>query len=360
MRPRSTANFDFEDIRQRITRFESLFHPDAPLTHPAAFLARLHLKGVRYSRAPKKHAMSALCSLLPKHLDIETSEWSTSSCDFNTQWNTLEVWQKQTLLPILDIVRHALDAAPSVAMPINEPMLVLMDQPDKYCPAEKLSGFMRLLDTLLPKAQFLVTLAPGHVATLPAQLINQSLVRLPGPAIPSTTKNIRRATTTAQVLLIDVDATLPNLALMKISGHAKARGKKVRLVKKECFQPDGSEVWASCLFHLRPTLGRVQKLKAYYGNDLTRRLGQSIFEKDSPPKSRPHLRITIYIPNWESRDRLPDPRLPGKCSFCVVPKKEGPVRLVRISIPSYGGNSNSFFSMTTCSLIQPPATCLRK
>ena len=46
-------------------------------------------------------------------------------------------------------------------------------------------------------------------------------------------------------LLIDFDSTIPNLALMKISAWAKARGDQVYL-NDDSVEPD--EIWLSCLF----------------------------------------------------------------------------------------------------------------
>jgi len=62
------------------------------------------------------------------------------------------------------------------------------------------------------------------------------------------------------VLLVNVDGTLPNLALMKLSRCFKAQGRKVALARGVKELPRAGTVLASCVFSTAPSAMRVEIL----------------------------------------------------------------------------------------------------
>jgi hypothetical protein len=65
-----------------------------------------------------------------------------------------------------------------------------------------------------------------------------------------------RALAPGGVLLLDVDSTLPNLALMKLSRHFKAQGRRVVLAQFKSPHaplPKAETIYASCVFATPPS-----------------------------------------------------------------------------------------------------------
>ena len=130
------------------------------------------------------------------------------------------------------------------------------------------------------------------------------------------------------VLLIDVDRgadrrnTIPNLALMKISAWHKAQGDKVFF--GECEKPD--HVYAASVF-TKNTLRREQ-VAAVYPNAITGGTGYDLTTElpDEIEVMRPDYDLydIDYGIGMTSRGCI------RKCSFCVVPKKEGSIKSVRM------------------------------
>lgn len=122
-----------------------------------------------------------------------------------------------------------------------------------------------------------------------------------------------------RVLLIDVDSTIPNLALMKLSAHHKAAGDIVGLNVD-----DPTLVYASVIFRANKHL--TDGLKFYYpeaiiniggsGHDLKAELPPEI-EALKPDYS---LYDMDYSLGFSSRGCI------RQCHFCIVPEKEGRFR----------------------------------
>lgn len=123
-----------------------------------------------------------------------------------------------------------------------------------------------------------------------------------------------------RVLLIDVDSTIPNLALMKISSYHKALGDQVGF---NISDPD--LIYASVIFKknrhltdgLRLLYPNAQVIIGGTGHDLTKKLPQEIEDRNPDYSLYPEMDYSL---GHTSRGCI------RHCYFCVVPQKEGPYR----------------------------------
>ena len=320
---RDSDDFDFNNPYLRITRFYSLFDGNALLTDPVVFLERLHKKALRYGRILPQNLLAILQRLLPEYLQIQAAGWSQKTCDMRSEWMGLSQWQRRMMIPILDACRHLLDAFPRSLDPLKIPGLILLDCPSRFCTAKRFPDWIKLMDELLPQMQFVVTLTGRAASQFPHKLRKKRLkIHKNEMPRPSKRKSVRVRPGT--ILLIDVDSRLPNFALMKLSRHYKEQGRKVILGYKDCCLKGPEAVYASAVFHKHSTDQRVSKLRRYYGESLT--LGGSGVDI--------HLRLPDNIenisPDYDLYPELGDRAIgfltrgcPFRCTFCIVPVKEG-------------------------------------
>ena len=294
-----------------------------------AFLARLHYRGVLKGRVPAVHSLERLTRLLTRHLGLDIWDWGERGCDFTLQWQRLDPWQRQAVLPALDLARHMLDAFNRSATPLDQPGLVLLEEPDRHCPAARFPDWASLMDELFPTIQFLATLPAAALGRFPAAALSGRL-RLPQGAAPTQPKRgaIARVAP-GTVVLVQVDGRLPNLALMKLSRHLQSQGRHVRLTSGDARIAGAEAVYASCVFSSPASLRRVERLRAYYGEalvaggsgvDLGLRLPPEI--EDLPPD------LDLYPELGDRAIGFVTRGCPNRCPFCVVPRKEGGVRRV--------------------------------
>ncbi|MGP8320459.1 MAG: hypothetical protein ACT6FD_06700 [Methanosarcinaceae archaeon] len=317
-----TDDFNFTDPFFRVTRFHSLFNKEALVTDPVAFLTLLHYKGVLKSRFPAKWTMERLIELFRKYIGIETGCWMERKCDFRKEWSQLRSWQSRAALPILDVVRHMIDAFPKSGTPLNMPGLMLLNRPDCFCTKKGFSDWITLMDLLLPEMQFVVTLYDNAISGFPNNAQKKRLT-LPVAVRKPIEKRQARIPRDA-ILLLDVDSRLPNLALMKLSRYFKEQGRRVILARKEIFIKRIEKVYASCVFHSPASQKRISKLRDYYGKSLI--LGGSgvdIRERLPSEIEKLPADYTLYP---ELKDRaigFITRGCPFDCPFCIVPIKEG-------------------------------------
>jgi len=131
------------------------------------------------------------------------------------------------------------------------------------------------------------------------------------------------------MLLVDVDGTLPNVALMKLSRHFKAQGRRVALARGINGLPRAETVLASCVFSTPPSARRVETLRLTYGAGL--QVGGSGVDL----RLRLAPEIEALPPDYALYPELADRAVgfltrgcPRRCPFCVVPIKEGGPRQV--------------------------------
>jgi hypothetical protein len=128
------------------------------------------------------------------------------------------------------------------------------------------------------------------------------------------------------VLLIQLDGKLPNLALMRIAMHYRGDNVTLRFgaaFEKE-FTDDFDVVYASAIFEKsRPLIARLktvypQAIVGGTGQDFTTTVEQYGIETND-------LNYSLY-PRFRSSIGFTQRGCRLKCPFCVVPKKEGAVR----------------------------------
>ena len=243
-------------------------------------------------------------------------------CDFRKEWLQLRSSQRQAALPILDVVRHMIDAFPRSATPLNMPGLMLLNRPDCFCTKKGFSDWIKLMDLLLPAMQFVVTLSDDAILGFPDNAQKKCLtipVAIRKPIEKRRTRIPRDA-----ILLLDVDSRLPNLALMKLSRYFKEQGRRVILSRKEIYRKRIEKVYASCVFYSPASQKRISKLRDYYGKalilggsgvDIRARLPREIEELPADYTLYPELKDRAI--GFITRG------CPFDCPFCIVPIKEG-------------------------------------
>ena len=321
-----TDEFDFTDPFFRVTRFHSLFSDHGLLTDPVEFLIRIHYRAVRHKRLAPTHALEGVSHLLKSHLGIDTQNWMEKDCDFRQEWLALAPWQQRAVLPVLDAARHLLGGYQKHPKPLDLPGFILLDRPDRFCTAELFPRWVELMDLLFPQMQFLMTVPDGVRQRLPRGLLTRFHQI---PAVPEGAKKKRTRLPRGAILLLDVDSRLPNLALMKLSRYFKEQGRRVVLARRNTFVAGVEAVYASAVFSRPVTQNLVDRLRKYYGDllilggsgvDVRKRLPDEVEQMPADYSLYPELgdRAIGFITRG----------CPFRCSFCIVPLKEGKNRQV--------------------------------
>ena len=120
--------------------------------------------------------------------------------------------------------------------------------------------------------------------------------------------------------LVDVDGKIPNLALMKLSAWHKAQGDDVKLYDPLFDKPD--RVYASKVFTFTPDYAYfpdgTEVIRGGTGYDLTTELPPEVEAMHSDYE----LFGCDYAVGFVTRGCI------RRCSFCIVPRKEGRIRQV--------------------------------
>lgn len=341
-------------LRRR--RFHSLFSAAARLTDSSAFLRVLHRRA-KYRRFGPRHLIERLRGLLQDLFCLDISAWTEKDCDVADRWAALPPEVRALLIPALDAGRHLLDAFPKSPEPLDQPGVILFDRPACRIGGLGLSTWMTFWDQWLPNFQFIVNLPPQTARTAPPMLLHTRLPVDPAKT-PPRTNPIRLPT--VDVLLIDVDSRLPNLALMKLSRHFKNQGRKVSLARGTALLRSAAEVYASAVFHNDHTRRKLERLQRHYGDQLN--LGGSGVDL----YQRLPAEIEGLPSDYDLYPKLGDRAIgfltrgcPHHCAFCIVPKKEGAPRLVAdLDDLLQGGRSNKLILLDDNLLAAPSAASL--
>jgi len=135
------------------------------------------------------------------------------------------------------------------------------------------------------------------------------------------------------IALFDIDSRIPNLALMKLSTFYKSQGWQVILSRKPAYIK-ADHVTASAIFRIRRTLDKIDELRRIYGTDID--VGGSAVDL----KRRLPAEIEACFPDYSlyGHNRYALGFLtrgcPKTCKFCVVPAKEG---RLKVQVASFSG-----------------------
>tara|TARA_A100001201_G_scaffold59609_1_gene57061 strand:+ start:487 stop:1404 length:918 start_codon:yes stop_codon:yes gene_type:complete len=127
-----------------------------------------------------------------------------------------------------------------------------------------------------------------------------------------------------EVRLTHLDGSLPNLALMRLSAFHKSQGHNVQLSRspyRDLFEPKFDQVYGSAIFTRSKHL--VEKLQTEFPGAIVGGTGTtSPAEIDDIDGGADEIDYSIY-PKFKSSLGFTQRGCRLKCSFCVVPNKEG-------------------------------------
>ena len=132
----------------------------------------------------------------------------------------------------------------------------------------------------------------------------------------------------SRVMLYDVDGRIPNLALMKLSSHYRARGCAVELVRVRGsrpppLRPDADLHFASAIFYQNQSARRLALLRSQYGERIEVGGSGCSLQKRLPPE------VEACFPDYGLYEHhqyalgFLTRGCKKRCRFCLVPAKEG-------------------------------------
>lgn len=125
-----------------------------------------------------------------------------------------------------------------------------------------------------------------------------------------------------KILLLDVDSTIPNLALMKISAYHKEENDEVYL---ENFYMNPSKVYISCIFAKnRPKAMGMAKFWESFGVPVE--IGGYGIDDRKLPDEIEHIMPDYKLYNCDYSMGFTTRGCIRRCPFCIVPQVEGPFR----------------------------------
>jgi hypothetical protein len=318
---RGLDTFDFTDTLFRTRRYHSLFPAAISLTDPVAFLELLFFRGIKHKRLASWHILDRICRLMGDHGVLDIRHWLKTPPNAELEWNALSGKMNKSFTLLLDAVRHTLDAFPKVGTPLDLPGVILLHQPNRCCDDDFFRTFLMLMDALFPNMQFVVTVPEEKQHLIPKVLLTKNLP-LPSSQGETLSRPIERKN--VDVLLIDVDGRMPNLALMKLSRYFKKQGRKVMLTRGVNLIISAREIYASCIFSSHLSVGKIRKLQKIYGDSLQVGGSGIDIQKRLPEE------IEAMPPDYSCYPELDDRAIgflsrgcPLHCPFCIVPLKEG-------------------------------------
>ena len=346
----TTDSFDFSDTGYPFRRIGTLLDPRARLTNPVRFLERMNTKAHECGTSRQKQFLARLCDALARTLDLtedgvsargcplelSLNHWTARAFPYERAWRHLRAWERSVLSVVADAARHANDAFPRCECPFDQSGIVLLERPDRYCPVRHQEHLFAALDQLLPRFQVFLTLGRTSRDRFSHALADKRL-GAPKPNRPTRSppyKSVRIRPRSMPIprgsaLLVQVDGTLPNFALMQLSRYLKSKGHRVGVSLGFRHVEEPAVVYASCIFTSTSSKRCLERLHRSYGErlsvggsgiDLDRRLGPEI--EALPPD------YSLYPSLGDRAIGFLTRGCPGRCAFCAVPRKEGRVRQV--------------------------------
>jgi len=131
-----------------------------------------------------------------------------------------------------------------------------------------------------------------------------------------------------RVMLYDVDGRIPNLALMKLSSHYRARGCAVELVRVRGSRPprlraDADLHFASAIFYRDQSVRRLGWLRSQYGKRLEAGGSGCSLQKRLPPEVEACFPDYSLYGHHQYALGFLTRGCKKRCPFCLVPAKEG-------------------------------------
>jgi hypothetical protein len=318
--------FDFRDSLFRTRRYHSLFSATVSLTDPVAFLELLFFRGGKYKRRASWHILNRICRLMNDYGVMDVRHWLQTPSTAEQEWNAISGSLQKPFTLLIDAVRHTLDAFPKMGTPLDLPGMILLHQPNRCCEDDFFPAFLAMMDELFPNMQFVMTVPKEKQHLVPKVLLTKKLP-LPSSQGKTLSRPIERKN--VDVLLIDVDGRMPNLALMKLSRYFKQQGLKVTLVRGVNLISSAREIYASCIFSSHLSVDKIRKLQNFYGDSLQMGGSGIDIQKRLPEK------IEVLPPDYDCYPELDDRAIgflsrgcPLHCPFCIVPLKEGSPRQI--------------------------------
>lgn len=131
------------------------------------------------------------------------------------------------------------------------------------------------------------------------------------------------------ILLVQLDGKLPNIALMRIAAHHRALGDEVTLRhggERGLWDADWDKVYGSAIFE--KSMPAVERLFHEYPGAIVGGTGYDVTSSlESHGIATTNQDYSIY-PDFRESIGFTQRGCRLKCSFCVVPRKEGSVREV--------------------------------
>jgi len=342
--------------RLRSSRFGTFFYEDFPLTPPTDWLFRQYKNASRHNSKKAEYLYNVSISLIAGIFrDLKSFYWDQDNAlYFVMSSNALPVsgLPKRNILLIdflVDLVRQMADSKlTSKDFNLCEGILFIDYFEKLFRSADNLS-VLETLSHLFPNMQFIVSCYEqgllNHIKSLESGTVPSSSVKTDVSqwisTCPSRAKLIRQKknhflktrfkksspASEDAVVLIDVDSAIPNLALMKLSRYYKQQGRTVILTRDSSGHLKSRFVFASCIFKQPNTDKKIERLRFLHEDNI--RIGGSGVD------------LSLRLPE-EIESLMPDYDLypgmdyamgfltrgcPHKCNHCVVPVKEGALRL---------------------------------
>jgi len=257
---------------------------------------------------------------------VDTERWTDGDVSFAEEWKKLSPWQIQAVAPVIDAVRHLLDATPHDLNPMERPGVMLWRFSPSFCRDLRFNEWLKALDRLFPSMQFVVALPADAKETLPREPGEKRLMLPAVVAGNAKTRPLHLGRMGAgEILLIDVDGNIPNVALMKLSAFYRREGFKTRLARRERWDVESVEqVFASCTFHCDTSRKRMARLQKRFGERL-RAGGSGLDLKLRLPAGIEAMPAdySLYDETAEKAVGFLTRGRPFACPFCLVPIKEG-------------------------------------
>jgi hypothetical protein len=343
--------------RLRSSRFGTFFNDLFPLTSANDWLFRQYRNAKQHNSKKAEYLYNVSMSLIMGIFqDLKFSHWGENNSLYfvrSSRACSISSLPKSHILLIdflIDLVRQMADSKEIITdFNLCEGILFIDYLEKLFCLADCLSG-IETFSNLFPNMQFIVSCYEQSLVnqikslygeSVPSQSVKTKVLQWISTA-PSRAKLIRqqkntflkirfkksRSASKDTVVLIDVDSTIPNLALMKLSQYYKQQGRDVILTRDSEEHRRSRFVFASCIFKQSNTDAKIERLR--------------LLHKDNIQIGGSGVDLSLRLPE-EIESLMPDYDLypgmyfamgfltrgcPNKCNYCIVPIKEGQLKRV--------------------------------